>query len=51
MYSGEEKLVLICAASRGDIVKIKILAKEIDKKCFIVVANTREVLGEGFKEY
>ena len=51
MYSGEEKLILICAASRGDIGKIKILAKEIDKNCFIVVANAREVLGEGFKSY
>ena len=50
MYSGEEKLVLICAASRGDIVKIKLIAKQIDEKCFIVVANARETLGEGFKE-
>lgn len=50
MYSDKEKLVLICAANRGDIVKIKSLAKEIDKKCFIVVANAREVLGKGFKE-
>lgn len=51
MYSGEDKLVLICAASRGDIGKIKSVAKDIDKKCFIVVANAREVLGEGFKSY
>lgn len=49
MYSGNDKLVLICAASRWDISKIKVLAKRIDKKCFIVVANAREVLGEGFK--
>lgn len=50
MYSNEEKLVLICAATRGDISKIKNIAKGIDKKCFIVVANAREVLGKGFKE-
>ena len=50
MYSKNEKLVLICAASRGDISKIKTIAKNIDKKCFIVVANAREVLGKGFKE-
>lgn len=49
MYSGNDKLVLICAASRWDISKIKVLAKRIDKRCFIVVANAREVLGEGFK--
>ena len=50
MYSKKDKLVLICAASRGDISKIKSLAKSIDKKCFIIVANAREVLGKGFKE-
>ena len=50
MYSNQEKLVLICAAARGDISKIKDIAKSIDAKCFIVVANAREVLGKGFKE-
>lgn len=50
MYSQKDKLILICAANRGDIVKIKKVAKEIDDKCFIVVANAREVLGKGFKE-
>ena len=51
MYSQKEKLVLICAASRGDISKIKTIAKKIDERCFIIVANAREVLGEGFKSY
>lgn len=50
MYKKKDKLVLICAASRGDISKIKNVAKNIDDKCFIVVANAREVLGKGFKE-
>ena len=50
MYSNINKLVLICAASRGDIIKIKTLAKNIDQNCFIIVANAREVLGNGFKE-
>lgn len=50
MYKKKDKLVLICAASRGDISRIKNLAKNIDNNCFIVVANAREVLGQGFKE-
>lgn len=50
MYSDKDKLVLICAASRRDISKIKDVAKKIDRKCFIVISNAREVLGEGFKE-
>ena len=50
MYSNTQKMVLICAASRGDIVKIKNIAKNIDERCFIIVSNAREVLGKGFKE-
>lgn len=50
MYSNKEKLVLICAVSRGDVHKIKDFARRIDKRSFIVVANAREVLGKGFKE-
>ena len=50
MYSDKNKLVLICAASRGDVSKIKDIANRIDRNCFIVIANAREVLGKGFKE-
>ena len=41
----------MCAASRRDIYKIKGLARKIDKKSFIVVANAREVVGKGFKDW
>ena len=50
MYKDKEKLVLICAASRRDVYRIKDLARRIDKRSFIVVANAREVVGKGFKE-
>ena len=50
MFKEKDKLVLICAASRGDISKIKDIAKKIDGKYFIIIANAREVLGKGFKE-
>lgn len=50
MYKGHDKLILMSAASRRDIYKIKEVARNIDPKCFIVVANAREVLGKGFKE-
>ena len=50
MYSDKNKLVLICAASRGDVAKIKDIANVIDRNCFVVIANAREVLGKGFKE-
>ena len=50
MYKNEDKLVLICAASRNDTAKIKDIAKKVDENCFIVIGNVREVLGKGFKE-
>lgn len=49
MYTNEEKLVLMCAASRRDIAKIKVIAKKIDSNSFIIITNSREVLGLGFK--
>ena len=49
MYSDENKLILMCAASRRDVAKIRNLAKKIDPKCFMIITNSREVLGEGFK--
>lgn len=50
MYREKDKLVLICAASRSDVAKIKYIANKIDSNCFVVIANAREVLGKGFKE-
>ena len=50
MYTGKEKLVLMCAASRGDISKIKAVARKIDPNSFIVITNSREVVGLGFKK-
>lgn len=50
MYTNEEKMVLMCAASRGDIGKIKLIARKIDSKSFIIITNSREVVGLGFKK-
>lgn len=48
MYTNSEKLVLMCAASRGDVSKVKYVARRIDPKSFIVITNSREVVGLGF---
>ena len=50
MYKDEQKLVLLCAASRGDVVRVKQTAKKIDPESFIIIANAREVVGLGFKK-
>ncbi len=50
MYTNEDKLILMCAASRGDVNRIKLIAKKIDPKSFIIITNSREVVGLGFKK-
>lgn len=50
MYTNKEKLILICAATRRDVVKVKTAAKKIDPQAFIVISNSREVFGMGFKK-
>ena len=40
----------MCAASRRDINRIKQIAKKVDKKVFIIITNSREVVGLGFKK-
>ena len=49
MYKNKEKLILMCAVGRRDIANIKNLIMKIDKDAFVVVTNSREVLGDGFK--
>ena len=50
MYTNEEKLILMCAASRKDVNKIKNIAKSLDQHAFIIITNSREVVGLGFKK-
>ena len=50
MFTKEDKLILMCAATRRDIAKIKWVAKKVDRNSFIIVTNSREVVGLGFKE-
>ena len=50
MYTDKDKMVLMCAASRGDVARVKNIAREIDSKSFIIITNSREVVGLGFKK-
>lgn len=50
MYTNQEKLVLMCAASRGDVARVKQVARDIDSNSFIIIANAREVVGLGLKK-
>ena len=48
MYTNRKKLILMCAVSRGDVSKVKDIARKVDSNCFMIVTNSREVIGQGF---
>lgn len=45
MYSGREKQVLMVAASRKEIFKLKKITKEIEPDAFMFVTDIREIMG------
>ena len=50
IYTKENKLVLMCAIGRRELAELKSSIKEIDSNAFLIITNSREVLGTGFKE-
>ncbi len=50
MYSGNEKPILLCVVSKKEIVKLTSIVKKTDKYAFVIISETREVIGEGFEE-
>ena len=50
-YSGAEKEVLMCAFKQKEIVTLKEMIFDIDKKAFIIVCDAHEVTGNGFKTF
>lgn len=50
-FSGEEKLVLMCAFKQKQIVPLKALVHDQDPEAFLIVCDAHEVLGEGFRRY
>lgn len=49
-YSKSEKDVVMCACNNKQMYGIRKLIKEVDKKAFLVIMESNEVVGEGFKE-
>lgn len=47
-YSKEGKTVLICAARRNEILKIKQISTQIDEKSFLILSEASDIVGEGF---
>mgnify|MGYP001624624703 FL=1 len=49
MYTNEDKLILMCAVTRKDVAKAIQIIRKIDKRSFVIITNSREVIGLGFK--
>lgn len=48
-YTGKEKMIILCATKRYNIIKIKELVNKIDRNAFMIIGDAREVYGLGFK--
>ncbi len=48
-YSGKEKDVVLCACNNKQMYPIRRLVREIDPDAFVIILESNEVLGEGFK--
>ena len=51
MYTKQDKNMLICVVNTKESIVLKQLVSEIDETAFVIVADVREVLGEGFKPH
>lgn len=48
-YSQAEKKVVMCACNNSQVVPIRRVIHEIDKQAFLIITDSNEVFGEGFK--
>ncbi len=49
MYTNQAKNMLLCVVSKKELVLVKNVVYDIDPRAFVIVADVREVLGEGFQ--
>lgn len=48
-YTHENKTVILTVVSRAQAVKLRRFSKETDPLCFILITNTGEIIGKGFR--
>ena len=49
-FSGKNTYILYTVLNRKEFIKLKNYIKDVDKRAFITVTDSHEVLGEGFKD-
>lgn len=48
-YTGAGRPVLMVVVGQNEVPKLKQLVRAIDSNAFVIISNTAEVLGQGFK--
>ena len=48
-YTHENRTVLLTVVNRTQAVRLRSFAKEVDPRCFILITNTGEIIGKGFR--
>lgn len=49
MYTDTQNMMLFCVVGRNEVSYVRKIVEKIDTKAFMVISNTREVFGTGFK--
>ncbi len=50
-YTNQSKSVLLCVVNQSEITRLKELVHRNDPDAFVIVSDTAEVMGEGFRRY
>ncbi|WP_028533415.1 YitT family protein [Paenibacillus sp. UNC217MF] len=48
-YTGEGRTVLMVVVGQSEVYKLKAIVRSVDPQAFVIISDTNEVLGEGFK--
>lgn len=48
-YTHENKTVILTVVNRYQAIKLRQFAKQVDPHCFILITNTGEIIGKGFR--
>lgn len=49
LFSGSRKQVLLCVISKREVIQMKTIVQKTDPNAFVLIADAKEVLGEGFQ--
>ncbi len=48
-YTHENKTIILTVVNRYQAIKLRQFAREVDSHCFILITNTTEIIGKGFR--